>query len=204
MDCEENSINEDGYFRSLIPNFKFALREDLKEESIFLPTRSTPKSTGWDVRAAWTDKKSVDVQFGQYIKIPLGFRTFAPEGWWYELKPRSSTFGKKNLHALYGTIDEDYEGQLIFVCQYLPPFLFSGDLMSKKITDKEIFVNDGGIMVFVKDLKLTIDFGEAIGQLIPVKRQEMNIESINNEEYDLLCKNRGGIRGTGGFGSTNK
>lgn len=182
-----------------VPIFKFAIMEDLKDMGdLFIPSRATPKSTGWDVKAAWVDKKSHQINFGEHIKIPLGFRTFAPEGWWYELKPRSSTFGKKKLHSLYGTIDEDYEGQLIFACQWLPDFELQcyGDAW------------DTGTISFVvtKDEKprLTIDFGEAIGQIIPVKRQEMITESISNEEFEKLCKDRAAIRGAGGFGSTGK
>jgi dUTPase len=181
------------------PTFRFAVREDLKDTGdLFVPSRGTPKSTGWDVKAAWDDRKSKVIAFGEYVKIPLGFRTFAPAGWWYELKPRSSTFGKKKLHSLYGTIDEDYEGQLIFACQWLPDFELQGHGNAW---------DDGTISFVVTNdynPKLTIDFGEAIGQIIPVKRQEMQIESISNEEFDRLCKERAAIRGAGGFGSTGK
>lgn len=158
---------------SEIPIFKFNL---LNPDAQFLPVRGTSKSTGWDVRVA---AKNLVARPGQYLKIPLGFRVFAPKGWWLELRPRSSTFAKKQLHALYGVIDEDYEGSCIFVCQYIP------DLNS-----------------FVKDLELA--FGEAIGQIVPIKRQEMLIEEASNEEFDLLCKNRNAQRGAGGFGSTGK
>src|SRR5271157_2299003 len=113
-----------------IPVYKFAIREGLARNEIsFLPTRGTPKSTGWDVRAAlniW--EKEIYIRPGEYVKIPLGFRAFCPEGWWFELRPRSSSFGKKNLHALYGVIDEDYEGQLLFAAQYLPELTFETDI----------------------------------------------------------------------------
>lgn len=178
-----------------IPIFKFAIRQDLEDTGEqFLPVRGTSKASGWDVKAAFENRKSVSVFTGQYVKIPLGFRTFAPEGWWYELKPRSSTFAKKNLHALYGTIDEDYEGQLIFVAQYLPPL--------------ELDVNPlGHSNIYLRDLEkdmLVIEFGEAIGQIIPVKRQDMRTEIISNSEYEKLCQNRSASRGAGGFGSTDK
>ena len=51
---------------------------------------------------------------------------------------------------------------------------------------------------------LVINWGDALGQLIPVKRQEMIVEGISNEEYDQLCKERGHSRGANGFGSTSK
>jgi dUTPase len=92
-----------------------------------------------------------------------------------ELRPRSSSFAKKNLHALYGVIDEDYEGQCVFAAQYLP----------EKSTDY-----------------LVIQEGEAIGQIIPVRREEMIVERVTNEEYEKLCKGRQATRGSGGFGST--
>jgi dUTPase len=166
----------------MIPQYRFALREDLKDDKRFLPTRAEPKSSGWDVSAAQEDKKIIRLKPFEYAKIPLGFRAFCPEGWWFELKPRSSTFAKKHLGCLYGTIDESYEGFLILACQYLP---------SRNKFD--VWEDD-----------LAINFGDPVGQIIPVKRQEMIVESISNEEYDKLCKERGGIRGTGGFGSTDK
>lgn len=152
-----------------VPKFKFAIKEGLSE--IYLPTRGTDRATGWDVRS--TDHLIINA--GEYVKIPLGFRMFSPPGWWMELRPRSSSFAKKNLHALYGVIDEDYEGLLVFACQYLP----------EKSTDY-----------------LEIKDGEAIGQIVPVRRQEMIVERITNEEYERLCKERNTARGAGGFGST--
>lgn len=173
---------------SEIPIFKFAVREDLVKSKIsFLPTRATPLSAGWDVKAAIKEVgNKLIIKPGQYVKIPLGFRAFCPAGWWYELKPRSSTFGKKSLHSLYGTIDEDYEGELIFAAQYRPEkeYTYIDNIMTQSI--------------------LSIEFGEAIGQIIPVKRQEMLVESISNEEYDRLCAERNAQRGAGGFGSTDE
>lgn len=160
-----------------IPNFRFALNEGL--DSSFLPTRGTEKSTGWDVRAADT----VIIHAGNYAKIDLGFRTLCPAGWWLELRPRSSSFAKKNLHALYGVIDEDYEGKMVFACQFNPN------------------PND---VVPGTTLSLSILKGEALGQLIPVRRQEMTVEQVSNEDFARLCKERAYSRGVGGFGSTTK
>jgi dUTPase len=172
-----------------IPIFKFAIREDLKDTgNLFLPIRGDEKATGWDVRAAFTDRKDLIIHNGDHARIPLGFRTFVPAGWWFELKPRSSTFAKKYLHSLYGTIDETYEGELVFACQYLPKLEFGFEQ---------------GITYF-KSNHLKIAFGEAIGQIIPVRRQEMVVEGISNEEFETLCQERKGTRGAGGFGSTDQ
>jgi deoxyuridine 5'-triphosphate nucleotidohydrolase len=154
------------------PVFKFNLIHTVDFQ--LLPSRGTPKSTGWDVKVS---VEKIVARPGQHIKIPLGFRVFAPQGWWLELRPRSSTFAKKQLNALYGVIDEDYEGECMFACQYLPDIKSLG-------TD------------------LTLNYGDAIGQMVPIKRQEMIVEDVSDEEFARLCKERNAARGAGGFGST--
>lgn len=173
---------------SEIPVFKFALREDLKDDDRFLPTKGEPKATGWDVRIALTnDQKELVIKPHEYVKIPLGFRAFCPEGWWFELRPRSSSFAKKNLQALYGVVDETYEGELIFAAQYA---LSTATVQNLGKSKENMTLN------------LRLNHGDAIGQIIPVKRQEMIVEKISNSDYDLMCKARASIRGAGGFGST--
>lgn len=183
------------------PTFKFALRDDLQDDKHFLPVQAEPKASGWDVRAAFRNGQSLILRPFQVAKIPLGFRAFCPEGWWYDLKPRSSTFAKKNLHCLYGTVDETYEGELIFACQYIPPVSYS-----------EEWDEDGEEKFFVPErwdeycssAELKIEFGEAIGQIIPRQRQLMTVEEVTNEQYEKLVKARAAVRGAGGFGSTGK
>lgn len=165
----------DGY--NSIPTYKFALRADLQNNLTFLPKQGEPLATGWDVRAAPHDGKPITLRAGQYFKIPLGFRAFCPSGWWFKLEPRSSTFAKKHVHALCGIIDETYENELVFAGQYIPD-----------------------ITQFATDL--VVNPGDAIGQIIPFKRQLMVVEHVSNDDFDQLCKARNGQRGTGGFGST--
>jgi dUTPase len=184
----------------MVPVYKFALREDIRGEKQFLPTRAEPKATGWDVRAAMHDKQSITVAPFQYAKIPLGFRAFCPDGWWLSLKPRSSTFAKKNLHALYGTIDETFEGEMVFACQYIPSMeLFELNYFTEgnPTAPQRVAMFDAS-----KLPSLTINFGEAIGQLIPIQRQEMEVVEMSNDEYDADSKERDAVRKAGGFGST--
>ena len=180
-----------------VPIFKFALREDLAEDTRFYPVRGEPKASGWDVRAAMPDRKTLIIRPLEHVKIPLGFRGFCPDGWWYDLKPRSSTFAKKHLHSLYGTIDETYEGELVFACQYIPPFTHNSNGFG-------FWVDEYDFRKYMNQTTLQIDFGDAIGQLIPRRREEMIVEGITNAEYDEECKNRNAHRGAGGFGSTGK
>jgi dUTPase len=160
------------------PGFIFALREDLKEDKRFLPERAEPLATGYDCRAAQQDRKDIVVSPGEMVKIPLGFRAFCPPGWWYLLHPRSSFFVKKNMHTLTGIIDEAFPLETCLVAQYLPD--------TKGVTQN-----------------LVIKFGDAIGQIIPVRREDMYRIEVSNEDMDKLYANRGAIR-TGGIGSTDK
>jgi dUTPase len=89
------------------------------------------------------------------------------------MRPRSSTFAKKHLNCLYGVIDTDYSLELMLAVQ------LSGS----------------------SDLK--IEFGEALGQIIPVRKETMVVSEITNAELDALVAAKNPIR-TGGFGSTSK
>lgn len=163
-----------------LPKFKFLLNDGLSSD--FLPCRGSERASGWDVRAA----SNYTIKPSEYAKIDLGFKMFSPEGWWMELRPRSSSFVKKQLHALYGVIDEDYEGQCIFAAQYNPAESErSRNSISGNLPD------------------IIINAGDAIGQIIPVRRQDMLVEQVSKEEFDLLCKQRNAKRGAGGFGSTD-
>lgn len=50
-------------------------------------------------------QKMVNVHTGVYVKLP--------EGYWGEIRPRSSTFAKRKLFVMGGTIDEGYTGELL-------------------------------------------------------------------------------------------
>jgi dUTPase len=176
----------------MIPEYIFAVKEGVESDHLdtkdFLPVRGDSRSTGWDVTAA----EAVTMRPTETVRIPLGIRCFAPEGWWLELRPRSSTFAKKELSALYGVIDESYEGELLFVCRWVPNFHNYGPRFVSPIDD----------VVRYYDREFTVAKGERIGQLVPVQRQEMIVKSVTNEEFDVLCRERGLERGAGGLGST--
>lgn len=158
-----------------IPEFKFALREDLKTFPEFLPSRAEPNATGWDVRAAQISRDTLVIEPFSYFKIPLGFRAMPETGWWFYLHPRSSSLVKRNMHNLIGIIDEDFPMEVLCAGQYIP------HLNTNKV--------------------LEINFGDPIAQLIPVRRQEMLVMGISNEEYDDLFRGKMAVR-SGGFGST--
>lgn len=161
------------------PTFKFALREDLQDtNNLFLPKQAEPNATGYDVRAAQADRQDIIIKPGAYFKIPLGFRCIPEDGWWYHLHPRSSSFVKKHLHCLVGVIDQDFFLEAIWVGQYQPDVY---DLQK----------ND-----------MIIKFGDAVGQIIPFKRQEMIVEQVSNVELEELHSSKKVVR-NGGWGSTD-
>ena len=159
------------------PVFKFALREDLKDDKRFLPTKAEPLASGYDVRAAMPDRKPIRIRPGQYFKIPLGFRSFCPPNWYYTMHPRSSSFLKKSMHFLYGILDEAWESESHAVGQFIPDVASLGQ-------------------------ELVIEFGDRIAQIIPIKKPEIEIIQISNEECNFLFKERGASRKNNGFGST--
>lgn len=179
----------------MLPQFKFALREDLKDKKEFLPTKGEPKATGWDVRSS----DDLIIKPFEYVKIRLGFRALCPDGWWFEMRPRSSTYTKKNMHALYGVVDETYEGEAIFAAQYIPSLKLSPLSIVGGYVQRSAVAYDESMFQ-----TLEIKFGDAIGQMIPVQRQEIEVISLTNEEIDAEYKSRNAIRGAGGFGSTGR
>jgi dUTPase len=190
---EPKYLNPDGTIKAsalpiIIPEFKFAVREDIEDIGKFLPTKAKSHDTGWDVRCAEPD--GVVLEPFDCACIPLGIRMYAPEGWWLELRPRSSTHAKKHLNCLYGVIDEGYENELLLSCQWLPPLVTA---------QRYCGITTPG---YPSEEKLIIEYGERIGQVRPINRELMAVSGITNEEFDNLCKIRNGERGTGGFGST--
>ena len=172
-----------------IPEFKFCVADGLDDS--FLPTRGKDTDSGYDVRAS--ADVTFDIPTGKAL-IPLGIRAFIPAGWWLDLRPRSSTFAKLNLHCLYGVIDEGYENGIMLAVSWQPPHVMETSAIN--------FVNLS--LGFDIPDPLTIAKGDRLGQLIPVKRQEMKVTGVSKEEFDKLCKERGGERGTSGFGGSGQ
>lgn len=149
-----------------VPNFKFALREDLAGSKKFLPFRRAFGGPGWDVFAALGEMELV-IKPGEYFRIPLGFRCIPEVGWWYELHARHSFFLNKNIHYMVGLMDEGYDREVMLAGQYMP-----------SVTD-------------LRMSDLVICDGDLVGRMIPFKRVDMRVEEISNFEFDQL-KGRSG------------
>jgi dUTPase len=175
---------------SNLPEFKFVLRDDLKQNLEFLPTQANNTDTGWDVRCAVPE--GVDIYPFEYKLIDTGLRVFCPEGWYLELRPRSSTHAKKNLNCLYGIIDNGYENTIYVSAQWLP------DVSTAQIYHGTSFRN----WATESNKVLHIPFGERIAQLIPKRVEEVSMTSVSLDDFNKLCEERGASRALGGFGSS--
>lgn len=162
-----------------VPQFVFC-RSVLSEhvDASFLPKKQNDNDTGYDVKACILDEEgkpgSITLYPDQAFKIDLGIRTIAPRGWWLQLNPRSSSFTKLHLVCLVGVVDNGYEGAMMLAGKYLPP----------------------------NEMAITINHGDRIGQLIPMRLEQMDCLWVSDEEFDNLSKARHNTRGTGGFGSS--
>jgi dUTPase len=174
----------------MIPDFKFVLRDDIKDNVDFLPKRANDTDTGWDVRCAVVG--GVNMYPFEYKLIDTGLKVFCPTGWYLELRPRSSTHAKKHLNCLYGIIDNLYEGPIGFSCQWCP------DVSTAQIYHGTSFHD----WARESNKVLHIPFGERIGQLIPKQVEQATMSLVSTDEYKSLCENRKGSRGAGGFGSS--
>lgn len=165
-----------------LPTFKFAVQEDLISSGIdFVPKPATESDSGWDCRCA--EKEGLIIKPFQSVLINLGVRAICPEGYWLRIVPRSSAYIKKHLHCLIGTIDQDYRKNLMFAATCLPVYDTANDCLS----NENIF----------------IEFGERIAQIIPYKRNNMNISEVSNWEFDKHCE-LNPVQRNGGMGSSGK
>lgn len=85
------------------------------DNPISFPAKSG--DVGYDLKA-WIEtdngefvvnpQKMVNIRTGVYFKLPTGY--------WGDIRPRSSTFSKRKLFVMGGTIDEGYTGEIsIFI-----------------------------------------------------------------------------------------
>lgn len=151
------------------PVFSFATVNDCDD---FIPKKAEEKSVGLDVKARC--ENPIYIHPNSEGLIPLGFKAFVPEGYYYELHPRSSTFVKKGFICLVGIIDESFEGEV--------------QLAYKYFGKETVIIND-------KD---------RVGQLILKKVVDADVKALSMDELQDLYKARGGTRGEGGIGSTGK
>ncbi len=104
-----------------------------------------PGDVGYDLRA-WVEEgdgtfvvnpqKMINIRTGVYVKLP--------EGHWADIRPRSSTFAKRKLFVMGGTIDEGYTGELsVFIWNPTlePNPIHNGDRLAQLVIHSRIVPN---------------------------------------------------------------
>lgn len=83
------------------------------ENPISAPAK--PGDVGYDLKI-WLQSDTDTINPQKMINIRTGVYVKLPEGYWGDIRPRSSTFAKRNLFIMGGTIDEGYTGEIsIFI-----------------------------------------------------------------------------------------
>ena len=101
-----------------------------------------PGDVGYDLKA-WVEsddgtfivnpQKMINIRTGVYIKLP--------EGHWGDIRPRSSTFAKRKLFVMGGTIDEGYTGELsVFIWNPTlePNPIHNGDRLAQLVVHSRV------------------------------------------------------------------
>ena len=101
-----------------------------------LPRPATAHSAGVDLRAALT--ASYTVKPGESALIPAGIRVAVPEGYEWQIRPRSGLALRHGITVLNspGTIDSDYRGPvgIILINHGLKPFVVNrGDRIAQAV-----------------------------------------------------------------------
>jgi len=98
---------------SEFPRVRVARVRSEKDADIPLPTRATPGSAGFDLRAA-LDGDLVLVP-GQREAVPTGLAMGIPPGFEGQVRPRSGLALKHGITLINspGTVDSDYRGELL-------------------------------------------------------------------------------------------
>ena len=145
------------------PRSSSAIRLERLQPDVLLPRRATPHAAGYDLHAYLTGthievmssgnltaaspsteqdiragRPFVDIPPGARAKIPLGFRSQLPEDVEAQIRPRSGTSFKTDLHLANspGTIDADYRGEWMVLVRNLgaePLRVFHGDAIAQVV-----------------------------------------------------------------------
>jgi dUTP pyrophosphatase len=105
-------------------------------EGLPLPRSATPGASGVDLQAAV--ETSVTIPPGGRAAIPTGIAVAIPEGWEWQIRPRSGLALRSGLTVLNspGTVDSDYRGEVIVILvnlAVLPVTIGRGDRIAQAV-----------------------------------------------------------------------
>lgn len=83
---------------------------DIHADGVMKPEYASPGSSGADIRANLSEP--LPVPAGDRVLIPTGIFLGIPIGYEVQIRPRSGLAFRKGVHAILGTIDSDYRGEV--------------------------------------------------------------------------------------------
>jgi dUTP pyrophosphatase len=136
-----------------------SIRFERLHDDVLLPRRASRHAAGYDLRAYLTGtapelhrdgqaapqtvglesgRAYIDIPAHTRAKIPLGFRSQLPENVEAQIRPRSGTSFKTDLHLANtpGTIDADYRGEWMVLVRNLgkdPLRIYHGDAIAQVV-----------------------------------------------------------------------
>lgn len=156
-----------------------------------VPKRAHPSDTGWDVKLIGVEKIEGDVIF-----FKTGISIQPPEGYYFEVAPRSSISKLPvEMANSIGIIDEHYRGELL-----IPVRVTHGEMGTEP---KNISFPNGIVKMFGARPTTMSAVGDLILQKKPylfqlILRQRLDCDFL---QVESLSETQ---RGAGGFGSTDK
>ena len=136
---------------------------EIYTDGVELPKYESSGASGADIRA----KEGVLIQPGCRELISTGIYLGIPEGWEVQLRPRSGLAYRDGVHAILGTIDSDYRGEI-----------------------KVLLMNSSKV-------PFTVEPGMRIAQMVCNQVPKMYWLQVINEELSKTERGEGGFGSTG-------
>jgi dUTP pyrophosphatase len=83
---------------------------EIYTDGVQLPEYASVGAAGCDIRAKLDEKLFINP--GCRELIPTGIYLGIPKGWEVQIRPRSGLAFREGVHAILGTIDSDYRGEI--------------------------------------------------------------------------------------------
>lgn len=90
----------------VLPKIKIKRSELAKKQP--LPSRAYDGDACWDLYVS----EDTEINTHTFVNVPTGISVEIPDGYWMEIRPRSSTSRERNILVLDAVIDQGYRGEL--------------------------------------------------------------------------------------------
>lgn len=102
-----------------------------------IPEYKTHGASGMDLHACFDEPTCrKEIFSGGRIKIQTGIAIELPEGYEAQVRPRSGLAANEGVFACFGTVDNDYRGELavtLFNCSFKQSFINHGDRIAQLV-----------------------------------------------------------------------